>query len=142
MRSDDSEPRMSQHRRIIRARRLAGFTLLEMLIVAIILAVIAAIAIPRFTKTVNRTYRDQAQQVLLAIYHGERAYFFTNDTYYVPGNWRLISMDNPGLGSQVAYTLVAAGVGAGATFTATATYQGLSATITQAGPPVNMTSWP
>lgn len=125
-------------RPVMRRRRPAGFTLLEMAIVAVILAVIAALAIPRFTKTFNRTYRDQAQQILLAIYHGERAYFFTNSTYYVPGNWRFISMDNPNLGSQVAYTIV---TGAG-TFTATATYQGLSMTIAETGPPVNMVGWP
>ncbi len=106
-----------------------GFTLIEVMIVLVILAIIAGLAIPRFARTFERTYWDSSGQVLRAIYHGERAYFFTNNTYFVPVNttasWRQISMDNPNGNGAVAYAVAAGSTGLIATsFTATATRVG------------------
>ena len=88
-------------------RRSAGMTLLELLMVVVIAAVLVAIAIPNYTRTVERGYWRQANDLLFTIYHGERSYFLTNNDYVVGtlvacsgstkcmAEWRKISMDDP-----------------------------------------------
>lgn len=107
----------------MRNKPQGGFTLIEVMIVLVILAIIAGLAIPRFARTFERTYWDSSGQVLRAIYHGERAYFFTNNTYFpvaAGGNWRTISMDDPST-AQVTYSVAVDNVANPPTFTATAT---------------------
>lgn len=105
-----------------------GFTLIEMMMTVVIIGILAAIAIPGYAKTRERSYWQAAESILLAIYAGERAYFLVNNTYRGPltagssmAEWRLINIDNPNLSSiPVGYGATAAG----ATFTATATRNG------------------
>jgi len=105
-----------------------GVTLVELMIVVLILGVLAGIALPTYSRTVERSYRQEAQDILYAVYQGERSYYLTNNAYYGPltdtssmSEWRTIYMDNPNLGSipvTVAVSVV------GATFTATTTRNG------------------
>lgn len=105
-----------------------GVTLVELMIVVLILGVLAGIALPTYSRTVERSYRQEAQDVLYAVYQGERSYYLTNNAYYGPltdtspmSEWRTIYMDNPNLGSvPVAFAVSVVG----ATFTATATRVG------------------
>lgn len=105
-------------------RNRAGFNLLEMMITLVIMGILATVALPGLGKAKERSYWQQAEQTLLAIYAGERAYFLLNDTYHGPlgpGDsmtaWRVINVDNPNLASiPVTYTVSAAGN----SFTATA----------------------
>lgn len=107
---------------------MKGFSLMELLITVVIMGILAAIALPGFAKTRERSYWQQAEQTLLAIYAGERSYFLINDAYHGPlggassmAEWRTINIDNPNLaGVPVAYAVSAAG----STFTATATRNG------------------
>jgi type IV pilus assembly protein PilE len=87
-------------------RARAGMTLGEVMIVTVVLGILAAVAIPSYQKSVEQGYRREAQDLLLTIYHGERAYFFAEREYHGPlddssaqAEWRRIFLDNPSLGS-------------------------------------------
>ena len=62
-----------------------GYTLVELTIVIAIIAVLAALAIPRFMRTSTKTKQSEAQLILKQIYTMERAYRQEKDTYY-PSN--------------------------------------------------------
>lgn len=107
---------------------LRGFTLMEMLMTVVIVGILAAVGLPNFGKARERSYWRAAEDLLLAIYAGERAYFLVNDAYYdvvetktgaeLMAEWRKINIDNPNLASiPVSYSVAASG----STFTATAT---------------------
>ena len=54
---------------------LAGFTLVELMIVVVILGILAAVAIPAFTRYVKRSKTSEATGNISKIYQGEIAYF-------------------------------------------------------------------
>jgi len=62
-----------------------GFTLIELMIVVVIIAVLAAMAIPRFMRTSVKTKQIEAKLILKQIYTMQRAYRQEKDTYY-PGD--------------------------------------------------------
>jgi len=99
-----------------------GFSLLEVLSAVVIIGILASIAMPIYRRAIEREHWRRAGDLLLTIYHGERAFFFVNNTYLAPATpaeWRRIHMDNPELGTPppVTYAVVASPVA----FTATAT---------------------
>lgn len=58
-----------------------GFTLTELLTIIVILGVLAAIALPRFSKTGDKTKARQAVAYLRLIRAGEQMYFAKNGQY-------------------------------------------------------------
>lgn len=56
-------------------RLMAGFTLVELMIVVVILGILAAVAIPAFTRYVKRSKTSEATTNIGKIYQGEVAYF-------------------------------------------------------------------
>lgn len=60
-------------------RRLAGFTLVELLVVVTLIGILALISLPRFSRTREKAYRSQMQTALRTLVTAQEAYF---DTYY------------------------------------------------------------
>lgn len=105
----------------MRWRGASGFNLTEALIAIAIVAILITAAIPQYRKTVDRNYRQQAQDILMTIYYGEQAYKVTNNKFIAPGtNWNAIFMDNPHVGDPSPVTFVVTSE-SDTTFTATAT---------------------
>ena len=56
-------------------RLMAGFTLVELMIVVVILGILAAVAIPAFTRYVKRSKTSEASGNIAKIYQGELSYY-------------------------------------------------------------------
>jgi type IV pilus assembly protein PilE len=62
-------------------RRNRGFTLVELIVAMVILATLAAIAIPSYTNYVLKSHRTEAKSALLDAASLEERYFSTSNTY-------------------------------------------------------------
>lgn len=62
-------------------RNEKGFTLVELMIVVVIIGILAAIAIPKFTGLIGKAKATEAQSVLGTIITGEKGYFLANEGY-------------------------------------------------------------
>ena len=102
--------------------RNEGFTLMEALITVSVIAIMAAVAVPQYTKAVERGYWRTAKALLQTIYAGEQVYETAKETYVDAAGcgWRCIYMDDPNTPS-IPVTYSVGGVSK-TTFTATATY--------------------
>lgn len=71
-------------------KRQRGFTLIELMIVVVIVAILAAMAIPRFMRASVRSKQTEARLILKQIYTMQRAYRQENDTYYPGGGGTIV----------------------------------------------------
>ena len=62
-------------------RQRSGFTLIELLIVVVIIGVLAAIAIPKFSMTKGKSLSAALRSDLHNIATAQEAYFYENATY-------------------------------------------------------------
>ena len=89
-----------------------AFTLIELLIVVVIIGILAGIAVPNFTKMVEKAKAEQEATYLRVIRTGEKIYWANNSTYIACANAAGIKTN---LGAEVTtenYTFaVAAGTG-------------------------------
>ena|SRR5690554_5336444 len=67
--------------RLMRERKHGGFTLIELMITVVILAVLAAIALPSYQEQVRKTRRTNAQSDLLELAAYMERYYGENFTY-------------------------------------------------------------
>lgn len=63
------------------ARKSAGFTLIELVVAMVIVAILAAVAIPAYSSYVRKARRTDAKSALLDLASLEERYFSVNNTY-------------------------------------------------------------
>jgi type IV pilus assembly protein PilE len=61
--------------------RVKGFTLIELMITVVIIAILAAIAVPSYQNQVQKTRRADAQGALTGLANAMERYFTNNNTY-------------------------------------------------------------
>src|SRR6267154_1626429 len=76
-----SDTKMTKH---INSRRLesGGFTLVELMIVVVIVAILASIAIPAYNSQIRKSRRTEAKTALLDLAGREERYFNTSNNTY------------------------------------------------------------
>ena len=84
-----------------------GFTLIEVLVVVIIIGILAMVAIPQFTKSIERSRGAEARAALRNIYTAEQAYFAQNETYTPTYSVLATSYDVPAtLGTDWSFSII------------------------------------
>lgn len=58
-----------------------GFSLLELMIVVVVIAILTAVALPSYRQYTLRSHRVDAMQALQDLASREESYFFSNNTY-------------------------------------------------------------
>jgi prepilin-type N-terminal cleavage/methylation domain len=74
-----------------------AFTLIEVMIVVVIVAILAAIAVPSYQDSIRKTRRADAKEALTRIAALQERYFFTNNGYG--------TFENLGLSSTSGYNV-------------------------------------
>ncbi len=80
------------------ARRKIAFTIIELLIAVIIVGILAALALPQFTKSIESTKGKEAIAALHQIRTAERTYRIAENTYW---NTKAIVADNSAINAQL-----------------------------------------
>jgi type II secretion system protein G len=87
----------------MRGRR-AGFTLIEVLIVVVIIGILAAIAIPKFASTKEKSFVAVMKSDLRNLAVAQEAYSADNGTYYAGAVPNTALIYNPSSGVSVTIT--------------------------------------
>jgi len=80
------KPQVFQSAASGRQFRLAGFSLVELLVVLVIMGVLSAVALPGYTRYVQRGHRTEAMAALLESQHFMERYYSANGQYLSPAN--------------------------------------------------------
>jgi len=65
-------------------RRMAGFSLIELMIVVAIIGILASIVIPNFLTFRCKAKTTEAQNILAALRNWQMSYYAENDEYFCP----------------------------------------------------------
>ncbi len=69
------------NRGIYPVQKSLGFTLIELLVVVLIIGILAAVALPQYTKAVEKSRAVQALSVLKSLGQAQQSYYMANGTY-------------------------------------------------------------
>lgn len=84
---------------------IAGFTLIELMIVIAVVAILAAVAVPAYQDQIRKSRRAQAKADLVEYIQGAERFFTVNNTYV---GYALPAAQSPReAGSTAVYTLAA-----------------------------------
>jgi type IV pilus assembly protein PilE len=97
--------------------RIAGFSLIEMLIVVVIVGIITSIAYPNYTRYITRSHRTDAESVLLQLAAQQEKYYLQNGTYGTTAQIGITTSEH----GYYSVAIVAGTGGLAAAYTATAT---------------------
>ena len=123
--------------------KVTGFTLIELMIVIVVVAILASIAVPSYRQFVLRSHRTEAKRTLLNVAVAQEKFYLQNNTYAGPSALEIAPPSGLGISSTTEHGHYAVAITAGSVgeFSATATAQGGQAddsrcatfTINQAG---------
>lgn len=65
----------------MKRQKQAGFTLIELMVVVVIVGILAMVAYPSYQNSVLKTRRADGQALLMSIVNAEERYFTKNNTY-------------------------------------------------------------
>ncbi|WP_428897721.1 prepilin-type N-terminal cleavage/methylation domain-containing protein [Parelusimicrobium proximum] len=71
-----------------------GFTLIELLVVVLIIAILAAVALPQYTRAVNRAKAAKQLPMVKALYGSLERYYLANDSW--PSSFADLDVSVPG----------------------------------------------
>jgi len=84
---------------------MRGFTMLELMIVVVIIAILASIAIPTYGRYAIRAHRPDGQELLLRIANAQERYYATSNQY---GSLTAIGYTNPAISEKGYYSVTVA----------------------------------
>lgn len=82
----------------------SGFNIIELVVVVVIIGILSALAIPQYTKTVERSRQSEALSNLAAIRGAQARYYLENANY--TNNFNNLDIDNTTNGTFFDYTIV------------------------------------
>ena len=109
-----------------------GFTLLELVVVIVILAILAGLAVPRYMRTVNRSRSNEALQTLGYLRESAERYYARYSSYSgIANDFGNLDFSPTDVSGTASWTYAASGQAAEAyTFTATYTAGAASDKVT------------
>lgn len=133
-------------RRYLVRMAAAGFTLIEMMIVVLIISILVAVAYPSYTEHVQRGRIAEATSVMLDLRIRMERFFQDNRTYVNGGACGVAMPGNTAfafncVGNATTFTLTATGVGTMVGFQFTVDQDNLRRTVSFKGDTVNQNCW-
>ena len=83
-----------------------GFTLIEVLVVVLIIAVLAAVALPQYNKAVEKARMTEAITLVRAIANANQVFYMANGRYAASTELSLLDITIPGLPSGPSKTRI------------------------------------